>query len=84
MKEGHEPIDESIVDRVDRIGGRVFFSLWGLLIIIGVVGIGIPIFVGSVIANNSAGIAIGGSTVVGGAWMGRYLLSSKRRLSEIE
>lgn len=73
-----------MIDRVDRIGGRLFFSFWGVLILLAVFVVAVPVFIGTLLGGEWAGVAVSGFAIAGGLLFGRYLLSSKRRLSEIE
>ncbi len=71
-------------DRIDQLGGRLVGRFWGTLLLLGVLGIGMPMFIGSIVSGAWAGAVVTGVVSAVGLAMVGFLFSSRRRLSEFE
>lgn len=72
------------IDKVDRVGGKLFSRALGSLVLIAVVAVGLPLLFGAVRSRDWVATLVVGTAVVVGAIGVRYLFSKDRRLSELE
>lgn len=76
--------EPTVIDRLDRIGGKIVGRLWGIVMLIAIGLVAVPIAVGSARDGDwlGTGIALGAAAL--GALFVRYLFSRHRRLSDYE
>ncbi|MBT8200594.1 MAG: hypothetical protein KJO36_08760 [Acidimicrobiia bacterium] len=71
-------------DRIDRLGGRLVARFWGTLLLLGVLGIGMPMLIGSIVSGAWAGAVFTGIVSAVGLAIVGFLFSSRRRLSDLD
>ena len=72
------------LDRFDRAGGKLVSRLLGFLVLVAVIGVGVPLLVGALRSRDWVAALIVLVAVAGGLALIRYLFSNDRRLSDME
>lgn len=74
----------NLIDRIDRLGGKVIGRFWGAILLGAVLLIAVPIAIGAMVDGDWLGMAVAMAAAALGFAAVRYLFSSRRRLSEFE
>lgn len=72
------------LERIDRAGGKLVSRLFGTILLLAVLAIGVPMLIGSLRQGEWTGAAVVGAASIAALALVRYLFSPERRLSDIE
>lgn len=72
------------IEQADAVGGRLVSRLWGSLLLVALVVVGIPMTIATLWQGHWIGATVSGVVTIGGLLFVRYLFDRNRRLSDME